>query len=144
MLLMKKCTVCSEVKSLNLYHKNKLVKTGVHSACAACRNKARKNSIAAKSYVKKYKNTQKNNDLIRKYGITIELYNKILESQNFSCYICKKYKSSQNRSLSVDHCHKTGKIRGILCDKCNRGLGFFNDNPELLINASNYLKKIIE
>ena len=39
----------------------------------------------------------------------------------------------------VDHCHKTNKIRGMLCNHCNRGLGHFRDDPELLEFARIYL-----
>jgi len=41
----------------------------------------------------------------------------------------------------IDHNHKTDKFRGWLCHKCNRGLGAFNDNPNLLLKAIDYLDK---
>jgi hypothetical protein len=50
------------------------------------------------------------------------------------CVIC-----GSNEKLVVDHDHKTGEIRGMLCNHCNRGLGHFRDDPELLEFARIYL-----
>ena len=38
-----------------------------------------------------------------------------------------------------DHNHITGAFRGWLCHSCNRALGNFKDNIELLTSAVNYL-----
>lgn len=75
---------------------------------------------------------------IRKYGLTEEKYNEILESQNGVCAICGNECSSGN-NLSVDHCHETDKVRGLLCGKCNKGLGMFKDSIEILEKAIHYL-----
>lgn len=53
------------------------------------------------------------------------------------CVIC-----GSDEPLVVDHDHKTGKIRGMLCNHCNRGLGHFRDDPELLQFAAIYLKEL--
>lgn len=62
----------------------------------------------------------------------------MLLQQGGVCLICND--PGDRQALGVDHCHATGLVRGILCDKCNRGLGYFKDNPELLIAASIYLE----
>jgi hypothetical protein len=50
------------------------------------------------------------------------------------CVIC-----GNRTNLVVDHDHATNKIRGMLCNMCNKGLGLFRDNPELLEYARIYL-----
>lgn len=59
---------------------------------------------------------------------------KILKSDTKECVIC-----GSEEKLVVDHDHKTGAIRGMLCNHCNRGLGHFRDDPELLEFARIYL-----
>jgi hypothetical protein len=80
---------------------------------------------------------------LRRYGLEIEDYDILLESQNGLCAICGKPPTGgiKGKSLHVDHDHKTGQVRGLLHQKCNNGLGAYDDNPELLIAAANYLKQ---
>ena len=78
--------------------------------------------------------------LERLYGIDMENYNNILSEQNNSCAICNK-ECVSGRKLAVDHNHDTGEVRGLLCCKCNRGLGNFHDNLDLLRSAVLYLEK---
>jgi len=59
------------------------------------------------------------------------------------CVICEKSCPS-GRRLAVDHEHSTGTIRGLLCINCNKGLGNFKDNIELLEAAIQYLKNYKE
>lgn len=85
-----------------------------------------------------------NSYLLKRYGITLETYREQLSKQNNVCAICKQPETAviKNKRIAmpVDHCHKTGKTRGLLCTKCNRGLGLFRDNPDILENAIEYLK----
>ena len=80
------------------------------------------------------------NHLWIKYKLTVEDYQKLLCDQSYVCALCHKPWSSK-KNFDVDHCHKTGKVRGLLCQKCNKGLGHFYDDPELLLMAIDYLSK---
>jgi len=76
----------------------------------------------------------------RKYKISLDDLNKMVESQNNECAICGKLMDGKsNRHL--DHEHSTGKIRELLCGKCNRGLGYFKENTSTLQSAIHYLNK---
>jgi hypothetical protein len=79
-------------------------------------------------------------------GITPAEYERMLEEQKGICAICGK-----GVTLHIDHDHACcpsdkkrtcGRcIRGLLCGACNQGLGFFKDNPDLLLAAIDYLAK---
>jgi hypothetical protein len=76
-----------------------------------------------------------------KYKLEPEHKQAMLDAQSGGCAICG-YKFGQKKGdMRVDHCHATGVVRGILCDHCNRGLGFFRDNPQSLATASTYVQK---
>lgn len=84
-------------------------------------------------------------DLKREHGITIDEYSQLYEKQNGQCAICSATRgNSTSARLYVDHDHNLGKgsksIRGLLCDRCNRDLRYFQDNSEFLLRASNYLE----
>lgn len=85
----------------------------------------------------------KDYDLRKMYGIDIEWYNQKLVEQNNVCAICKKPETAVIKSkllnLAVDHCHASGLARGLLCSNCNKGLGSFKDDPDLLKAAIEYL-----
>jgi hypothetical protein len=76
--------------------------------------------------------------LKKKYGLTPEDYDRMLEAQGGGCAICGKA-PRPDISLHIDHDHETGRIRGLLCFTCNNGLGQFQDDPELLIAAAEYV-----
>lgn len=88
----------------------------------------------------------KNRKLSMKYGITYEQFKKIIETQNNSCAICMRVFGTETREdlPCVDHCHKTNRVRGLLCRKCNRALGLFGDDPELLKRALRHLGRKVK
>lgn len=59
--------------------------------------------------------------LKKKYGITPEIYEEMLEAQDGVCAICGN--PPKQRRLHIDHCHKTNEVRALLCVTCNIKLG---------------------
>jgi len=118
-----------------------------HKEEAALRQKAwievnREHHIAYHKAYNSGKSPRRNNYLKRKYGITQEDYDLMLENQSHGCNICG---APRGRSrLSVDHCHTTGKVRGLLCNNCNSGLGWFKDAAAVLASAIKYLNESSE
>jgi hypothetical protein len=72
--------------------------------------------------------------------MTPEDYNEKAAKQDYRCAICKKSQSEFLRRLAVNHNHETGQNRDLLCENCNPGLGQFQDSPELLRAAADYLE----
>lgn len=112
----------------------------------------RKTKESWAAYMREYRiknpDIVRNNDLKKKYGISLEQFEQLLLKQNSVCAICKEpetkleWRSKRPLPLSVDHCHETGKIRGLLCADCNRALGMFRDSPEVLLSAIKYVTGI--
>jgi len=133
----------------------KLSKTESHKQCRLCEKMkpyseyaGRDNRGKAKeSYCiecKKFMGTER---VLSKYGLDVDSYMKIFNSQGGTCKICKNPEKDGKR-LSVDHNHNCcsgpitcGKcIRGLLCSRCNRTLGMVEDNADYLNAMIEYLK----
>lgn len=87
-------------------------------------------------------------DALKKYGLTPEQYDRMVEDQGGVCSICLQPETATRRGvvkhLAVDHDHTKGPIdgrRGALCQSCNTSLGGFRDDPELLVRALEYLAR---
>lgn len=80
------------------------------------------------------------------YDTSIEWYNEKFAKQGGLCVICGKpetvvdVRTGQVRALSIDHNHETGKNRDLLCGDCNRGIGLFHENIEIIEKVIQYLK----
>lgn len=88
--------------------------------------------------------------LLRKYGITPEKYNAMLEKQHGVCAICKAADNGRTRDgrsplpFMVDHDHVTGKVRGLLCAACNFLVGLLEANSLRYEAAKKYLAEYKE
>lgn len=146
------CCRCKETKSVGEFNSHMF--NIRYPYCLECRRNATKSyrqkdesKLKHREYYKtKYEQTAENNRLKKLYGITLDYYDELLQSQDFVCAICKKQETQKTTSkrisrLSVDHNHSTGSIRGLLCYACNTGIGQFKENKEIMINAIRYLEK---
>lgn len=168
---LKKCKTCKEILTINNFYEDPKSRDKLFYSCKKCYNTYRKNNrdknpLSEEQLEKKrekgriyYSNNKerkseysknnrkfntrayKNREFKSKYGISIDIYDNILENQGNSCAICKIHKSLFNYWLVVDHCHTTGKVRGILCRNCNLAIGYFKDNIESIKNSIIYIEK---
>lgn len=80
----------------------------------------------------------------RRWLITEEQYDQLLEEQDDGCAICHEPEIMRRRGklvpLAVDHDHANGIVRGLLCHRCNMGLGYFKDDAQRLLSAVEYLR----
>lgn len=74
---------------------------------------------------------------LKKYGLTLGAYEKMLADQLSGCAICGKAPTS-GRPLHVDHDHETGRVRGLLCSKCNQAMKAVDAYPEWPLRAQSY------
>lgn len=136
----KRCKKCGQVKLRKEYYKDNRRKDGITAYCKPC--KLAKNQEWRNSNPDKYQKSVSDMRWVakkRRYGISKDDFLEMLYLQNNSCSICK---IQIDESAHIDHCHSTGKVRGLLCSNCNKGLGMFKDNIDILKSAIEYLENI--
>jgi hypothetical protein len=79
---------------------------------------------------------EKNRELRRMYGITLDEFETMREAQDGWCANL----GCPNRATDVDHCHSTGKVRGFLCHRCNVALGYLGDDVNRILLLASYLR----
>jgi hypothetical protein len=78
--------------------------------------------------------------LKRRYGITVEQEQAMLQAQNKCCAICGTDDPGK-KGWHVDHSHVTKAVRAMLCPACNKALAFAKDSPTLLRKMAIYLEQ---
>lgn len=120
----KTCTRCGKIKPLYEFSVHSTGRKMAESYCLVCNSK-----------------NGKKNQIIRKFGITLADYDKMLEEQGGKCKICGTETPRGMGRFYVDHCHRTKKIRGLLCHNCNILLGNAKDGIKILTSAIQYLNE---
>lgn len=130
---LKPCSICGEQKPESGFHRASGLASGFQSRCKSC---SRENYTPSPE-------SERSRNLRRKYGISGEQFDEMMESQNGRCAICSvKFDGSGSKAKHgplVDHCHNSSKVRGLICRACNFGLGKFEDDPNRLLTAAAYL-----
>jgi hypothetical protein len=113
------CTRCKTEKpaTAEFFPLHNRKRNGLDSWCRGCRATYRNEINRGK-----FRDTISDKDLMD------------IKKTTHECVICGSVEP-----LVVDHDHKTNEVRGLLCNHCNRGLGHFRDDPELLEFARIYL-----
>lgn len=132
------CPKCQKDLLHKHFSKDRSAKFGLTAHCKPC-GAAYQRQLRSKQDPKLAKERTRKIKLKAKYGISVEQYDEMFESQNGVCVVCQK--DTRPNPLAVDHDHTTGEVRGLLCKKCNSGLGFFNDDIEVLERAKQYLSR---
>lgn len=156
---MKTCTRCNENKPLSDFPNRKGCKGGLNPLCRECvrlRDKEysttyrKRNPEQLKKTRSKYNRSASKLKSNRKwrFGLTQETLDAMLLLQEYLCGLCRREFSNGETFVDHDHacCPTTGEktcgkcVRKILCRKCNQGLGYFDDDPELLRTAADYVE----
>lgn len=152
--MQKKCPRCCVVLPASAFNKSKRYRDGLQTYCRSCHSAMQRERYAADPVAKlkrqmrarkrKSKNplAQREHELNKLYGLTLEQWLAILKSQGGVCAICKE-ECKTRKGLCVDHDHDSGRVRGLLCMKCNAGLGMFRDNLDMLRSAVTYLESSV-
>lgn len=141
----KYCPGCKEILSVD-YFSTTRVENKIASLCRECSNRAaRKRGLLEENKIKRHKEYKRNREKTldrkfrTKFGITLEDYNNLLESQQDKCAICSRTTKDNKKMLAVDHCHKTNLVRALLCSSCNICIGFIEKNKLNIDDIKNYL-----
>jgi len=139
----KKCTACGEMKPPSEYR--------TYGTRAGRRLKPECNACLKKRETEWRKtNPEKARRIwwvcsLRKYGLTIQAYEVLLQSQGGRCAICQDVLGDRGKlkkgSPHIDHDHATNRVRSILCGQCNVAIGALKDDPAIVLKAYEYLKK---
>lgn len=139
----KECSDCRKRKSHSEFHRNKSAKRnrGLCYYCkeCACRRSRKTHQLRYKSD-EDYREQKRRSYIKNRFGLSLEQYLEKLKAQDFKCALCGVELPTNGHITHLDHCHTTGKLRDFLCTNCNRGLGHFQDNPDVLRKAAFYIE----
>lgn len=142
------CSACKIDKFLDEFHSESKGVLGKQSRCKECHKAAQRLWNSRQPDKIRVSN-------LKRLGITIEDYEKLIESQNGLCAVCGKPESKidnrtgQIRRLAVDHDHSCCGprnsckccIRGLLCQNCNQALGLLKENYQSIVSLADYVQK---
>lgn len=109
--------------------------------CKACKARRRRERYATPQG----RESIRHHAMKGKYGIGMDEYRRKHDEQSGLCAVCGKPETARRKGkllmLAVDHSHVTSQVRDLLCNRCNKGLGCFFDDPQILRQAADYLRR---
>ena len=71
--------------------------------------------------------------------MTLDDYDNMWIEQVGKCVICGD-PLPYGYSAHIDHDHVSGKVRSLLCFACNRGIGDFRENEDIMKKSIAYIR----
>lgn len=160
----KRCSLCKETRLAAEFRPDERMLTGLASRCRPCDTLRLVAAIAANPQKWKDANARyriKHRERIweqdrqrrksrpkewearhlrRKFGITAEQRQQMLDAQGGRCAICRTDNPGTRTYWHVDHDHVTGRNRGLLCHSCNVTLGKVKESTDTLRRMIAYLE----
>lgn len=90
-------------------------------------------------YYQRNKTHRKSRERQRKYGLTTEEYEALLERQCGQCSICHAEPVAGQDDFAIDHDHTSGEVRGLLCMECNLLVGIIEKDLGRADRAMRYI-----
>jgi len=157
----KQCLHCKAIKALDDFYTDRKARDGRRPECKSC-NLARRaahyreNPGPAIERAKRWREanperyearmqayadsgkkiSDRKSHLKRKYGLTLEDFDRMLAAQHGGCAICGELGVDH-----IDHDHANGAVRGVLCFRCNAAIGQLDDDPERARALAHYLER---
>ena len=138
------CRKCRKEKTLDCFANNgngyqyKDGKSRYKAVCRECLNAYTKQW--RKDNPQKARRTDHSYRTQKKYGISRDQYEKLMERHQDGCALCgAKTANGKTQHLNVDHNHNTNAVRGLLCTRCNTVLGLVKEDMSLLSRMIQYL-----
>ena len=146
------CRSCLQHLPESSFYKEPRTKRGYQVQCKCCQKASastsyelNRDSVLARHKTNYCPTVERDKKLKRNYGITLQQYQEMLDSQDSKCKICSSADPFHNSGkFVVDHCHDTGKVRGLLCHHCNVLLGHAKDSSLVLKKAIDYLERFYD
>lgn len=139
----KTCPDCGETKPLDQFSPNSATRSGKSTYChpyqstrARASHRRRTPEQVAAARAKRRRRT-----LEEGYGMTLEEFDELLDSQGGVCICGATRPGGQWQTFHVDHDHQTGAVRGLLCHGCNTALGLAGEDAGRLRLLAAYLER---
>lgn len=123
----KRCSKCGTEKSLDDFHAIKKAKDGRQSYCKECMKASSRKANWARQDI----------------DIDPDTRSLLDEAGDFRCAICDRTPEEVPgvfKELSVDHDHTSKGVRSLLCQPCNLAIGLFQEDPERMRIAADYVE----
>ena len=135
------CTLCERELAIDEFYPIK-TREMISSRCKGCIKEGRLRLYYSKKESGEITyETTRAEMLYRRYGISLEDYERMFEEQNGNCAICDRSQDTLRVLLHVDHNHDTGAVRALLCAPCNRLVGTHEKYPELFRRVEDYVDR---